>query len=438
MRHVKILASALICMLGMGASGCLGAGKWVSPSSERTARPGEPTLELDAQSIRGDSALDTSGRPIPKLASYRSDSLLPSIPEIPVRKKARFCCAFGTSLGVKIGELPVPWVKIGRILSLSELGPHRYDGATAAIDDKRKGAFPKGEHNGLMYTCRGGFIDTAHVRETVDWAAYFVAKLDRHLEHGAVFELGDEGGDRRMIVEPVLTELFDQQERSELIVSLAQWMAHYVMAWHEIAQWYGWSILPLYPEVVSGFSPEDMYSNAVGLRLLDRLDVGQSLVSEKTYNEHIDRAMDEELLDLQPVSKDVGLQAVQAVDKLWWDSDERLPDKHLVQRRYIDIDTELEPWLLPEALISEDLRASLEKQCGETANPLTIRIPDSAANVVFDDFVTFQIDPEKRVLKAPIFDVVGSRITQHDFPRLMEDIRRQNRAEFGQRADLPD
>ena len=366
------------------------------------------------------------------------DAELVHIPAIPVRKKLRWCCAFGTDLRVRIGKMTLPWIKVGRMLNIDELGPHRYDGATAAIDDRRKNAFPMGEHNGMMYTCRGGFIDTAHVRETVDWAAFFVSEFDRHLEHGTVLELGDEGGDRVVTLTPVPPELIEQYGRDSVAIAMAQWMAHQVMAWHEYAQWYGWSILTLYPETVSGFSPEDIYSNVVGVRLLDDLDIRRSLASEKIYNREIDAKMKRALQDLGAVPKDIGLQAVQAVDQVWWDSDERLPDKGLVRRRYMDTGNELKPWLLPDRYASPELRASLAKQCGDDPSPKIIRVPDSLGGVAFRDHLTLEIRVDDRLAKVPAFRALGRPVNQDDFPVLLDGIREQNRAEFGLRADRPD
>ena len=421
MPPVRVSSTTILCIVALGASGCLGAGKWTP------APIGSGSDELSFREA-AQSPDDTQA------AKDRT----PQIPDIPVRKKARFCCAFGTELQVKFGKMPVPWVKIGRILNLRELGPHRYDGATAAIDDDRENAFPRGEHNGLLYTCRGGFIDTAHVRETVDWAAYFVGKLDRHIDHGIALDLGDEGGDRHVIVEAVPPELIHKHGRDRLVVEMAQWMAHQVMAWHEIAQWYGWSVMALYPESVSGFSPEDMYSNAVGVRLLDGVDIRQSLVSEKVYNRHMDALITADLARLDPVPKDVGTAAVHAVDQVWWNSEERLPEKSLVMRRYLNTGNELEPWLLPRQYASAELRASLNEACGPNPKPTVIHIPYEAEGVPFSEFMTLEIQVEDRLAKQSIFQSMGGRVSQNDFPYLLDRIRVQNREEFGLRADLPD
>jgi hypothetical protein len=400
----------------LGLTGCLGAGKWVTPAI------GSGSDDLAVRQV----SIDSGSAPAPRLA------------EIPVRKKARFCCAFGTDLKVKLGELPIPWVKVGRFLNLPDLGPHRYDGATAAVDDDRANAFPGGEHNGMMYTCRGGFIDTAHIRETVDWAAFFVAQLDRHLEHGVVLDLGDEGGERRMIIRALDPELIEAHGRDAIIIDLAQWMSHQVMAWHEIAQYYGWSIVSIYPEQVSGFSPEDIYSNAVGLALIEDFDIAESLASEKIYNRRVDEVLDRKLAALQPVPKEVAVDAVRSVDGVWWSSKRRLPEKELVQRRYFDVDTDVEPWLLPQRYASPQLRTQLAEVCGEDPEPHVVVVPRSIGDVEIDDLITFEVIPESRVAKNDIFRQMGRVVTQLDFPEVSLDAREQNRVEFGQRAHLPD
>jgi hypothetical protein len=417
MKVVRTILFALIAISMIGMSGCLGAGKWVTPA----IGGGSDGLAVHQVSVDSYSAM-----PEPRLA------------EIPVRKKARFCCAFGTDLQVRLGKLPIPWVKVGRFLNLPELGPHRYDGATAAVDDDRPNAFPGGEHNGMMYTCRGGFIDTAHVRETVDWAAFFVAQLDRHLEVGSVLALGDEGGDRRMIIRAIDPELIAEHGRDQIIIDLSEWMSHQVMAWHEIAQYYGWSVVAIYPEKVSGFSPEDIYSNAVGAELIREIDIKEHLASEKVYNRHIDEIMATKLAELQPVAKEIGEDAVRAVDGVWWTSELRLPDDALVQRRYFDVDTDVEPWLLPDRQATPQLRTQLADTCGENPDPYVVVVPDRIGDVAIDDIITFEVVPESKVAKNEIFRSMGDVVTHRDFPELSLAAQKQNQAEFGLRAHLPD
>jgi Protein of unknown function (DUF4056) len=44
--------------------------------------------------------------------------------------------------------------------------------------------------------------------------------------------------------------------------------------WHEIAIWYGWANVPMFSERPSAFSPEDMYSNLLGIRIVGLLSLG--------------------------------------------------------------------------------------------------------------------------------------------------------------------
>jgi Protein of unknown function (DUF4056) len=422
MGSVQSAAVALVGVLVLGLTGCIGAGKWDSVAGHQPTADEEELLR-DVGVAAGPPGLDQSYDPIP---------------DIPVRKKLRWCCAFGSSLGVKLGKLPVPWIRVGRMLEVNELGPHRYDGATAAIDDPRKNAFPKGEHNGLIYTCRGGFIDTAHVREHVDWTAFFVSKLDRHLETGTRIELTDEGARRSVIIEPVPRERLADLDRDALILAMAQWASYQVSIWHELAQWYGWSILAVYPERVSGFSPEDLFSNAVGVRLLEGMDLRRVLASEKIYNRTVDALMIRELERLGPVPKQVSGDAVRAVDDVWWDSKERLPETSLVRRRHLDALENVEPWLLPNAQTPPDLVGELEKHCGASPRPERIRIADSYEGVSFKDHLTLEITVNDRLARKSAFASNGGRVTQQDFARLVEQVREENQQEFGLRADRPD
>jgi len=420
MRAVKStgrIAVALATLVGLSV-GCLGSGKWFADP-----HPPAPGVLLQQRLARAGSA---------------DRSTPPRIPEIPARRKPRMCCAFGTDLRVKMGDLVIPFLKVGRVLDVDELGPHRYDGATAAIDDRRANAFPGGESNGLLYTCRAGFIDTAHVRETVDWTAYFISVLDRHLETGTEIDLSPEGAKRRLVLRPVPPELIERYGRDDVIVALAQWIAYQGSVWHEIAQWYGWSLVTLYPETLSGFSPEDPISNAIGVNLLSGVDIEQCLSSEKTYNADVDQLIRKGLEELGPVSADVGQAVVDAVDHDWWDSAASLPDNALVRKRYLDTDTELEAWLLPDRLASPELRQRLAEQCGEHPQPAVIRVADSIGGVPFSALATLEITPTGNTAEQPIFRELPVPITQQDFPRLMEDVTAAVHAQLGPNADRPD
>ena len=412
--RIGLVMAIGLCLISVG---CLGSGKWHRGQD----RPGPAALLLDSSAANSETQL--------KLASR--------VPEIPVRQKFRWCCAFGQEMGVRLGQMPIPFLRVGKVLDADEIGPHRYDGATAAIDDERPNAFPGGEANGMIYTCHGGFLDTAHIREQVDWVAFFASQLDRHLETGVEVDLMPEGAQRRLVLQPVPKELVEKYGRDDVIVAVAQWLAYQGSVWHEIAQWYGWSLVNLYPETVSGFSPEDPISNVIGVKLLSGANVQEVLESEKRYNHSVDQLIQAALQDLGPVSSKTAAQAMSQVDKTWWDSNARLPDRHLVRRRYLDTDSELEAWLIPDSLVSNELQENLDKECGPDPEPAVFRIPDTLGGIPFSAFATLEITPIGNPAQQSIFDQIGPTVTQEDFPRIMEEVRAENAAAFGPRAHLP-
>src|SRR5690242_13496177 len=73
------------------------------------------------------------------------------------QKKNRKCfCQFGYGLYI----VNIPLFPITGFVDVDNLGVHSY------------GEPGKKEHNGTMYTCKGGFVDLSHVRSAADWTAF--------------------------------------------------------------------------------------------------------------------------------------------------------------------------------------------------------------------------------------------------------------------------
>jgi len=354
------------------------------------------------------------------------------IPHIPVRKHFRPCCAFGSNLGVTLGIFPLPGYRITNILDPKELGHHAYDSGVVRLGyDAENGGLLHLENNGIVYTCRGGFIDTAHVRDNVDWTIYLATTIARNLEQGVTIRLPDEIGKRRIVVQPVPADLVARIGRRRITLPLAQWAAFQIAVWHEIATWYGWSSVLGFPEVVSAFSPEDLYSNILGERIAIGIAAQRTASSEVIYNHSVDEWLAEILGHLGVVSKQLSLEAMRAVDGLWWDSEVRLPNAKLVLRRNLDLDDELSPWLVPDELMPRSLRQA----CGDTPAPLLLNNPSNIAGVPCGDLIDLDIEIDDNLLRQPPFDRLGPRISQDDFPAIMQAIQTAARARFGENAD---
>jgi hypothetical protein len=145
-----------------------------------------------------------------------------------------------------------------RFIGPDDLGPHCYwlDGT---------------EDNGILYTCRAGHIDIAHVRKAADWTGFLAALTLECLQEGRTafqFKLREPS---RYFVELTYPQGWDalpadEKERVAREVSrqLGQYLAYTAMTWHEILTWFGFKPKGYRSEFPSAFSWEDNYSNLLG------------------------------------------------------------------------------------------------------------------------------------------------------------------------------
>ena len=356
------------------------------------------------------------------------------IPRIPVRAHLRPCCAFGAQLRIKLGPIPIPRYNLGNIVGPRDLGEHVYDSGVVQIGSRvDKDGLVHSERNGLVYTCRGGFVDTAHVRDYADWAIFLATSVARNLETGLDLSLPDEGGRRRVIVQPIVPATVERVGRRAIAIELGQWLAFQLSIWHEIATWFGWSSISAFPEKVSAFSPEDMYSNMIGTRIAAAIASQRTARDETLYNRSVDEWLDRMLSYLDAVPADVGREAMRSVDGLWWDSAARLPDARLVLRRNLDVGTDVTPWLIP----LDRMGPELAERCGSQPQALPMANPELLAGPKFSERASLSIEISEELAGQEPFRRLGGRITQLDFPEILEAIRAQNRAEFGEDADRP-
>jgi hypothetical protein len=98
------------------------------------------------------------GDPLPDTRTVLADLLRFEAPH-----HARSCCAFGMDLEVDFAGMEVPLFEVGNVIAVEAVAVHAYDVPDGTLEP---------ETNGLIYTCRGGWIDTAHVRENADTFLY--------------------------------------------------------------------------------------------------------------------------------------------------------------------------------------------------------------------------------------------------------------------------
>ena len=357
------------------------------------------------------------------------------IPLIPLRQNLRPCCAFGEGLQTSVGPVPIPGVVIGNLVAREDLGHHIYDNGVVQVGSRLdEEGFFHSERNGLVYTCHGGFVDTAHVRDYADWTIFLATTIARNLEAGIELALPDEGGRRVVIVEPMDAESIERRGRRATSIGLAQWLAFQMSVWHEIATWFGWSSLDAFPEKVSAFSPEDLYSNMLGARIAAAASSQGTSRDELLYNRSFDEWLDRALDYLGSVDVETAREAMTAVDGLWWDSRRRLPDPALVLRRNLLVGPALIPWVVP----AERVGPRLEADCGRMPALYTIGHPSEIDGLSFSSLGRLVIEVSEELAAQEPFRSLDGKVSDTDFPAILDVIREQNRAEFGPTADRPE
>jgi hypothetical protein len=164
----------------------------------------------------------------------------------------------------------------------------------------------------------------------------------------------------------------------------------------------------------------------------------RSAKSENLYNPAVTRWLDQAIAYLGPVPEDVGREAMLAVDGVWWNSGTRLPDPRLVLRRSFEFENPVMPWLVPGSLAAKPLREKLAAHGGAAVPPRPLPHRDGVGGRELSDFATLEIEVDDKLAAQEPFLTMGRKITQADFPAIIEVIRAQNREEFGPDADRPD
>ena len=242
----------------------------------------------------------------------------------------RPCCAFGVDLKAAVAGVPVFFFSIGNMLTTEELGKHHYNDNSQGVI---KSLFGGGsEKNGLIYTEKGGVIDIAHVRDTADYTFYLYQHILPNLGKDHSLQLENELRTREIKLLANNTKL-SEAEKQKISIELAGLLAFQLAQWHEIAQWFGLTSVGSWSEEASAFSPEDLYSNMLGAKIAMEVISSSPNVNVKGFTEEFDKAIIKKLQNMKAVDTDKTAEVITALDGNWWNSNERLPSKWVLQRR---------------------------------------------------------------------------------------------------------
>ena len=177
------------------------------------------------------------------------------------------------------------------------------------------------EKNGILYTCKAGHIDIAHLRKAADWTAYLARKARANLmKDNKEFSFGLYEPSRYFvhITYPqgwaYLPETEKQEIAREVSIGLGQYFAFIGCTWHEIVTWFGYRPIGIYPEFPSSFSWEDSFSNLLGTHIAARA----LWDAEYKYDEAMTLGLYRELQRLGVRPKSTAVLAADKVKGQWY------------------------------------------------------------------------------------------------------------------------
>ncbi|MFG0307492.1 MAG: DUF4056 domain-containing protein [Phycisphaerales bacterium JB040] len=332
---------------------------------------------------------------------------------------------FGRSPSPRIGSIPFPSVvSLYEVADPSDLGRHVYrDGSAFEGGGERA--------RGIVYTERAGFLDLAHVRNTVDHAAHVHARLRHALRSG-------DGCVRYRLAEPsVYTVEIDyppswwelgEAERlglaDDVAVLASEVLASHSMTWHEVLTWFGYRSVVLVSERPSAFTYDDPASHAVGAIVAGRALRESAPVSPGEagpFEGAVTRWLAAVLRELGAESPAGTRAAVEAVRGEWWEG-------RSVLRRMVSGERVV-PWLL-----ARDVGAGVE--------PAEFRTGRLSGLSGHGACPSLRARVEPRVREGGVIlraleeargpgDVPGSVDLEEDLPALLAYVRAEVVREFG-------
>jgi Protein of unknown function (DUF4056) len=321
----------------------------------------------------------------------------------------------------RLGSIPYPGVlNLFELCDPRVLGEHQYEMFVGPGNEV--------EHC-VMYTCKAGFLDISHIRDTVDLARYTEIRLERELLAGHTRFLLPTGGPSTLHVTlayPVFWEAFDRREKArtahELSIVMAERLAFLMGTWHEVLQWMGYRSSGVFAEDRSAFTYDDTMSHMVGVMVagVALRDAGHG------YDRAVTVAMRKVIDDLGAVPIAEASDAIGLVEGKWWRDGDPL-------KRYLDVGLDgdtIEPWLVSGLNACAPMR------------PPSYSLP-SMTNVAgrnFANFYAVAIEPgigEASWLKRVFGYQPALLDVKTDLPRVMAGIRKEMAATLGPNLDDP-
>lgn len=253
--------------------------------------------------------------------------------------------AGGCSMGgpkERLGSLPFPGaLTLWDAADVHHLGTHVSE--TGGFDGLAESS------RGTVYTCKAGFVDIAHVRESADWTRFAYEGILAALRRGereARFSDHYQGEYRVAISIPAAWSRYtpearrSEEERAARIAG--QRVAYLAMTWHEAATWFGERVIPFISEDRSAFTYDDTTAHVIGVRLGGEAILLLERGEAASFDQAMTTVLDRELARIDGRTPEETYVAAIAVEGRWW------RDENCIKRQLatgLD-EAVLTPWII--------------------------------------------------------------------------------------------
>jgi hypothetical protein len=213
-------------------------------------------------------------------------------------------------------------------LGPNDLGLHHY------ADEPWTSRWQHEVSRGTLYTQQAGFIDLAHLRNTIDLTAFAYRHIYASIRAGEsqVKLISAEPDVYRLTLHLPITwqatyTHIDNSEQAvaihaqqhEAAIAIAQRTSWLMSTWHEVLTHFGYKSLGIVTEKPSAFSFDDAAAHRIGIEIAGRAI--RAAGGLDGFNQHVTREMPKRLIELGAVEADEVVTHVAAVEDRFWSGD---------------------------------------------------------------------------------------------------------------------
>lgn len=173
---------------------------------------------------------------------------------------------------------------------------------------------------GLIYTCKGGFIDTGHLYESIIRMRHIYYLVYHNLAIGNTefsFQIIEPARYYMEVTYPEYWNELNPQEQElimkEAAIGIAQYLTQTATVWHEIITYYDYSSKVIFSENVSSFSPEDLFSDFLGAEIC-----AQAIRNGGDFDSEITRLLWQKLNELDAQPAYITREAIKSIKGKWY------------------------------------------------------------------------------------------------------------------------